>query len=136
MFRRRDTKRSWVAERTQLDRLHRSDLDTLAATADRVVVPAGRVLAHRGQFGREAFLVVRGELRVERDGELVATVGPGELVGELALLGDWHRTADVVTTTEAELAVFSRRAFEAAMAGSPSFRHHVEDTVARRADAA
>jgi CRP-like cAMP-binding protein len=134
--RRRDAKRAWLAERTLLGQLGRGDLDTLSATADRTTVPAGRVLIRQGELGREAFLVVSGRVEVRRGGELVAELGPGEIVGENALLGDWHRTADVVAVTEVELAVFSRRGFEAAMAGSPSFRHHVEDSVGRRTPAA
>jgi CRP-like cAMP-binding protein len=133
--RRRDAKRAWVADHARFGRLHREDVDTLAATADRVTLPAGRVLTRRGDIGREAFLVVRGRVQVRRDSELVAELGPGEIVGEQALLGDWHRTADVVAVTDVELGVFSRRGFETAMAGSPSFRDHVQDTVRRRAAA-
>jgi CRP-like cAMP-binding protein len=132
----RDAKHTWVAERTLLDHLRRADLDTLASTADRVTVPAGRVLTRQGEIGREAFLIVKGRVEIRRDGEVLAELGAGEVVGEQALLGDWHRTADAIAVTETELAVFSRRGFEAALAGSPSFRHHVEDTVARRAHAA
>jgi voltage-gated potassium channel len=134
--RRRDAKRAWLAERTLLGQLGRGDLDTLSASADRFTVPAGRVLIRRGDVGHEAFLVVSGRVEVRRGDELVVELGPGEIVGENALLGDRHRTADVVAVTEVEVAVFSRRGFGSALAGSPRSRPHVESTAGRRTPAA
>jgi CRP-like cAMP-binding protein len=127
--RRRDAKRAWLAERTLLGQLGRGDLDTLSEAADRITVPAGGVVIRRGEPGQDAFLVVRGQVEVQRDGETLAELGPGEIVGENALAGDWRRTADVVAVTEVELAVFSRRGFGTAIARSPRFR---ENGVGRR----
>jgi CRP-like cAMP-binding protein len=129
--RRRDAKRAWLAERTLLGQLGRGDLDSLSATAARITVPVGGVLIRQGEPGREAFLVVRGRVEVRRDGEMVAELGPGEIVGEKALFGDWRRTADVVAVTEVELAVFSRRGSGSALAGSPRSRPDVERTFGR-----
>jgi CRP-like cAMP-binding protein len=44
-------------------------------------------------------------LSVQRDGEPVAEVGPGAILGEKALLGDGRRTATLVATTNARIAV-------------------------------
>lgn len=134
MFRRsRDAKTAWLAEHVRLYGLTRADVDTLAATGDRTTVPAGTTIIRAGRRGREAFLVVAGEVEVRRDGQLVATLGPGELVGELALAGGADlRTADVVTATEVELIVFDPRSFDRAVATSPLLRTHLDETVAAR----
>lgn len=132
---RNDLKAAWLEQHSRLYGLTRAEIDTLAATADRVTVPAGTVLVRAGQLGREAFLVVRGEVEVRRDGASVATVGPGDLVGEQALVARAHRNADAVAATEVELAVFDLRSFERALAASPALRAHVEQTVAARAAA-
>ena len=41
----------------------KKDLKTVAANAERVDVPAGRILCEQGQTGREAFVIVDGKAR-------------------------------------------------------------------------
>jgi CRP/FNR family transcriptional regulator, cyclic AMP receptor protein len=130
---RNDLKVAWLEQHSRLYGLTRAEVDALATAADRITVPAGTVLVRAGQLGREAFLVVRGEVEIRRDGDRVASVGPGELVGEQALVDRAHRNADAIATTETELAVFGPRSFEQALAASPALRAHVEQTVAARA---
>ena len=64
----------------------KKDLKTVAANAERVDVPAGRILCEQGQTGREAFVIVDGKARVLRNGRKVAIIGPGTTFGELSLL--------------------------------------------------
>ena len=66
-----------------------------------VRVPAGQVLVREGARNRQFVLLQEGTLRVTRDGEQVATLGAGDFVGELSLLGDGTATATVTTVTEA-----------------------------------
>ena len=49
-------------------------------------LPAGAELARQGEPGRELFLVLDGVIAVQVDGEQVAEVGPGAVIGERALL--------------------------------------------------
>src|SRR5688572_2968537 len=58
-----------------------------------VTVAQGTVLTREGDMGREAMLIASGMARVERDGNHVAMLGPGELFGELALLTGARRMA-------------------------------------------
>jgi CRP/FNR family transcriptional regulator, cyclic AMP receptor protein len=132
---RRDEKTAWLERHSRLYGLTRAEIDTLAATADRTEVPAGTHLVRAGRVGREAFLLVTGRVEVRRDGDVVAILGPGELVGEQALVSGRHRNADVVAVTDAELAVFDARSFDRALAASPVLRAHLDQTVALRAAA-
>jgi len=66
---------------------------------------AGDTLVQEGDEGRELFLILDGVLSVERGGEQVAEVGPGAILGEKALLGEGKRTATLVATTNARVAV-------------------------------
>lgn len=133
MFRRsRDEKLAWIETHTRLYGLTRADAEALARTGDRIAAPAGTVLASAGHLGREAFLVISGEVEIRRGGELVARSGPGELVGELSLVLGEVRNADAVATSDVELVAFDPRSFSLAMDRSPALRAHVEQTVEAR----
>jgi CRP-like cAMP-binding protein len=84
-----------------------------------VTVPCGAVLTHTGERGREAMLIVSGTARVQRDGITIATLGPGELFGELALLTGARRMADVVAETDMVVAALSRQEFASLLDASP-----------------
>jgi CRP-like cAMP-binding protein len=67
----------------------------LAAVATTVDFPAGHVIARQGEIGTGFFVVVSGMVRVVRDGEVVARLGPGEFFGELSVLDRMPRNATV-----------------------------------------
>jgi Cyclic nucleotide-binding domain len=66
---------------------------------------AGRTLVEQGERGEELFLLFDGVLRVEVDGKPVAEVGPGAIVGEMALLQDGRRMATLRAVTPCRVAV-------------------------------
>lgn len=107
---------------TGLSKRERKAVTRLLTT---VTVPRGRVLAHAGERGREAMLIVSGTARVERDGMLIATLGPGEIFGELALLTGSRRMADVVAETDMVVAALSRQEFASLLDASPQLAQRV-----------
>jgi Cyclic nucleotide-binding domain len=66
---------------------------------------AGRTLVEQGEPGEELFLLFDGVLRVEVDGKQVAEVGPGAIVGEMALLHQGRRMATLRALTPCRVAV-------------------------------
>jgi CRP/FNR family transcriptional regulator, cyclic AMP receptor protein len=54
---------------------------------------------------------VSGSATVERGGETIATLGPGDFLGEIALLTRSKRTATVTTTEPTRVLVLTDRAF-------------------------
>lgn len=75
------------------------DPDGLAGIAARTVEVAfepGQVIARQGDVGSGLFIVASGSVRVVRDGETLATLGPGEFFGELSVLDGRPRTAQVL----------------------------------------
>ena len=87
------------------------ELDRIAALADEVDVPAGRTLIREGATGQEFFIVLDGEIEVERDGTRLATLGPGDFLGEIALIDDRPRSATATTTRPSRLLVVGHREF-------------------------
>jgi CRP/FNR family transcriptional regulator, cyclic AMP receptor protein len=110
----------------------KKDLKTIAANAERVRVPPGRVLAEQGQTGREAFVIVDGRARVLRNGRKIATLGPGQIFGELSLLDRAPRNATVVADTDMELLVLGQREFAKIVDAAPAFARALLTGLARR----
>lgn len=99
------------------------DAAGLASIADRineVDVPADRVLARQGEIGTGFFIVVSGSVRVVRDGETLAVLGPGDFFGELSVIDGKPRTAQVVSVEPTVCLALATWDFEAVIAEQPS----------------
>jgi NTE family protein len=87
-------------------------------------LPQGAILMRQGEVGDCLYLVVSGRLRVfgERDdGSVVeiAEVGPGEAIGEMALLSNERRSVSVEAVRDTELLALSRTGFERLVDAQP-----------------
>ena len=88
---------------SQLSLFARCDRRELAAVASRtttVRARRGEILMRQGAPAREVFVIVEGSARVVRDGDPIATLGPGDVCGELAMLDHGPRTATVVAESD------------------------------------
>jgi CRP/FNR family transcriptional regulator, cyclic AMP receptor protein len=119
---RKSTKESLIKAVPLFARCTRRELAALAARADELSVPAGQELTRQGARGREFMVIVDGAAKVKRNGRTVSELGPGDFVGEIALLSGSPRTATVVTTTPADLLVITDRAFNEVVKAIPSVR--------------
>jgi len=79
------------------------ELEMIARAASLVEANAGHVIMAEGDFGHCMFIIERGTAEITRDGEVVATVGPGDVIGEIAVLASGRRTASIVATTPLRL---------------------------------
>ena len=79
---------------------------------ERRELDAGEALVQQGEEGNELFLILDGLIDVEVDGDEVAEIGPGALLGERALLEGGKRTASLWATTKARVAVIPPEAIE------------------------
>ena len=113
-------------------RLKGSDLELLGQLADEVDVPAGRVLMREGESGSEMFILASGHVRVDHDDKTIAELGPGDWLGEMAILSEGTRTATATTTEPTRAFVVAHREFHSLMDKMPSVRTAVLDCVAER----
>jgi CRP-like cAMP-binding protein len=79
----------------------------IATFATESSVPAGKHLVKEGDYAYEFMAIEEGEAEVLRGGEKVATLGPGDFFGEIAVLEKTLRTASVVATTPMRLVTLS-----------------------------
>jgi len=80
---------------------------------------AGHVLTREGAVSREAFIVLTGQATVFADGEVVATIGPGEFIGEMGMLDNQPRSATVRADTPMRLLAIGPKTFSS-LVGEPS----------------
>lgn len=100
-----------TADLLQRSGLSHSDAERLARRGTVMQVAAGTALCTKGERGLQAFLILDGQATVLTEATTV-TIGPGEVVGELATL-DRQRTrnATVVADDDLEVLVYDVRAF-------------------------
>lgn len=108
------------------------ELALLARLADEVHVPAGDRVIGTGELGREFFVIENGRARVVRQGRQVAELGTGDYFGELALLGEPMRNADVAAITDCDLVVLTSAQFSGLLEDVPSLARTLLRGMARR----
>jgi CRP/FNR family transcriptional regulator, cyclic AMP receptor protein len=113
----------------------RSELAAISRQLTRLKVKAGRVLVREGGVGNEFMIMVSGMAEVTQGGRSVATIGRGDLVGEMALLqpnGKGRRNATVTAITDAEIYAGSSAEFRRILEIAPSVAEKVRQTIASR----
>jgi CRP/FNR family cyclic AMP-dependent transcriptional regulator len=99
--------------------------------------PSGAVLVGAGQVGEAVYLIEAGTVKVhvvEADGTAVtlALLGPGEIVGEMSLLDDQARSADVTTLSPSTLLWLDRAEFRAFLRSMPDLAVNLARLLAAR----
>ena len=87
--------------------LSRKQRKLLAMRVDEVDVPPGKVLCCKGKTADEFFIIEEGTARVVRDGQFLDELGPGDFFGEMGLLDNAPRNADVIAETPLRVMVWS-----------------------------
>ena len=98
-----------------------------------VTVRAGRKLIAEGEVGTEAYVIVEGRATATLAGAEVGTLGPGDAVGEMALLDPASpRSATVTADTDTDLLVLEPRSFRKLLADYPQVTIMIAVSLAQR----
>ncbi len=112
--------------------LSRKELGKVAKAVDELSLPEGKELVTQGAPGRECFVIVEGQASVRIDGAEVASLGPGDQFGELALLDGGPRTATVVATSPMQVLVIGQREFASVIDDVPELARKLLESLAAR----
>jgi CRP-like cAMP-binding protein len=107
-------------------------LASLAELATPVDFPPGHVIARQGEIGTGFFVVVEGRVRVVRDGEVVARLGPGDFFGELSVLDRMPRNATVAAEVATSCLALASWDFEKVLLEQPALTLAILRGVATR----
>jgi CRP-like cAMP-binding protein len=136
LLRRRSDKADVLKKVPLLSGFSQRDLDLIARVADEVKVDAGRVLTRQDGLGLEFLLILDGGARVERDGNVIARLGPGDFFGEMSLIDGKPRSATVIADSPAVLLVVEARSFRKLLDAVPGLQRKVLITLCGRLRAA
>ena len=129
---RRDQFIEHLAQVPLFSALSRKELGLVARRAEDVVVPAGKVLVSEGETGQQFFVIMSGTASLTRRGRKIATLGPGNSFGELAILDKYPRNATAVADTPMELIVLGQREFAGLIDDVPGFARKLLANLASR----
>jgi CRP/FNR family transcriptional regulator, cyclic AMP receptor protein len=113
-------------------RCSKKELGDIAQITDEIDLPEGKVLTKEGASGREFFVLMEGSADVRRKRRKVGTLGPGDFLGEIALVTKTPRTATVKTTSPVRALVVSEQNFRRLLARSPQVQIKVLEALAER----
>jgi CRP/FNR family transcriptional regulator, cyclic AMP receptor protein len=91
----------------------------LAQIGKRRTYAAGETIVEEGEKGVALYVVLSGRVRVERSGEQLGELGPGDFFGELALIEDEPRSATVIAVDATECILFVAWEFRALIKEHP-----------------
>lgn len=110
----------------------KKELEKVAKAADEIDMKKGALLVDQGAMGREAFVVLEGEVAIKRNNRKIATLGAGEVVGELSLLDHGPRTASAECLTDCVVLVIDQRRFTGVLDEVPAISHKLLGVLAGR----
>jgi CRP/FNR family transcriptional regulator, cyclic AMP receptor protein len=113
-------------------RCSKRELAEIAQIADEIDLPEGKQLTKEGGRGREFFVLVEGNADVKRKRRTIGTLGPGDFLGEIALVTRTPRTATVTTTSSVRALVVSEQNFRRLLNHNPQVQIKVLEALAER----
>ena len=108
------------------------DLEKLASWLTVEEVSEGRRLTPEGGPGYQFYVIEEGTAEVRRNKELIGSLGPGDFFGEMAIMGDGRRIADVVATSPMTLLAMFGTSFRELEAGLPFVAGRITETLQER----
>lgn len=83
--------------------------------------PAGTTIFEHGEPGDVMYIVLDGEVSIRVGEKTLASAGPGELIGEMALVDSRPRSASAVAATDCRLATVDEKRFLFLVQQTPFF---------------
>lgn len=83
-------------------------LDTVSVFASETSVSAGKRLVHEGDYSYDLIVIETGTADVIKGGQVIGSLGPGDVFGEMGMLSGGKRSADVIASSSMRLITLSK----------------------------
>jgi CRP-like cAMP-binding protein len=127
-----DPKLALIASVPLFAELNKREIEFLGRLMDEVDIADGKVLTREGARGGEFFLVLEGSIRIERGGKEINRLGPGDFLGEIALIDQGPRTATATADGPARVMVLTSSAFASMLGQNAGVETKILRVLARR----
>jgi CRP/FNR family transcriptional regulator, cyclic AMP receptor protein len=114
--------------------LSKRERSEIASRADELDISEGTHLVREGEFAYEFFVIEEGEAEVLRGGEHVASLGPGDFLGEMGIVTRAPRNASVVARSPMRVLVMSEQDFRGIAQMFPSVADQIREAVRERCE--
>jgi CRP-like cAMP-binding protein len=108
------------------------DLGKVASWLTVEDVSEGRLLTPEGASGYQFYVIEQGTVEVRRNQQTIGSLGPGDFFGEMAIMGDGRRIADVVATSPTTLFAMFGTSFRELEASLPDVAARIRATLEER----
>lgn len=129
---RQDAKLALLKGVPMFEGFSKKELIAVSRATEQLEYGEGEVLARQNSVGNEAYVVVDGSITVRRNGRKVASLGPGDVAGEMALIDNEPRSADLVAAQESVVLYISRREFSGLLEANTKLMSKVLRTLSQR----
>ncbi|WP_069805112.1 cyclic nucleotide-binding domain-containing protein [Thermogemmatispora onikobensis] len=114
------------------------ELKKIATSAQERHYSPGTALFHQGDTGTGLYIITAGRVRIvqatdpDRAEEVIGTAGPGEVLGEMALLDDLPRSASVIAEEETRAVILPIWEFRTVLRQQPELALKLLGVLSRR----
>ena len=112
--------------------LSKKDLESIVKASKERHYESGDTIAKKGESGVGLYLVLDGSVEVRSDGTTLSKLGPGQFFGEMSLLDDQPRSADVVAMEPSRCLILSDWSFKGLISSNPRIALKMLQELARR----
>lgn len=116
----------------RLESLSDADLEKVVKAGRWVQIPADWSVIWEKTPADKAYLIVEGTVSVRKGGREIATLGPGDVIGEMAIVEHKLRSASVVSTSPMVVIHFTREQIDELRTEVPAFGEAIRATTADR----
>ena len=112
--------------------LTKQDLKLIAKLSQERKFESGHAIVTKGDAGIGFYLILEGAVEVRSDGKILSKLGPGQFFGEMSIIDNQPRSADVVATEASRVLILSAWSFKTLISDNPKIALKMMQEFVRR----
>lgn len=122
----------FIKDNSLFSELKINEIMNIAGIVQEITIPAGKTIIRKGEAGSELFIIISGEVEVVAGDRVLAKLGPGSCIGELSIIDEEPRSADVITTEKTRMLSINRKDFLLTLKENPAISINIMRVITGR----